>query len=81
MQYDIFAFPTIWHNITNQGINFHCEHMKTKRVNDIELLRSKLDKKQLCEFIRKECAYDDEFQQRLLALGAGSQAHTPSKCL
>ena len=46
--------------------------MKTKRVNDIELLLSKLDKKQLCEFIRKECAYDDEFQQRFLALGAGS---------
>ncbi|MBR5147590.1 MAG: hypothetical protein IKV15_00115, partial [Bacteroidaceae bacterium] len=46
--------------------------MKTKRVNDIELLLSKLDKKQLCEFIRKECAYDDELQQRFLALGAGS---------
>ena len=46
--------------------------MKTKRTDDIELLLSKLDKKQLCEFIRKECAYDDELQQRFLALGAGS---------
>ena len=46
--------------------------MKTKRTDDIELLLSKLDKKQLCEFIRKECAYGDELQQRFLALGAGS---------
>ena len=32
--------------------------MKTKTTNDIELLLSKLNKQQLCDFIRKECAYD-----------------------
>ena len=32
--------------------------MRTKKVNDIELLLSELDKEQLCEFIRDECAGD-----------------------
>lgn len=45
--------------------------MLAKKLNDIELLLSKLDKEQLCEFIRKECAYDRQFLQRFLALGAG----------
>lgn len=46
--------------------------MRTKKVNDIELLLSELDKEQLCEFIRDECAGDKQFQQRFLALGAGT---------
>lgn len=46
--------------------------MRTKKVNDVELLLSELDKEQLCEFIRDECASDKQFQQRFLALGAGT---------
>lgn len=46
--------------------------MRKKSVNDVELLLSKLDKGQLCEFIRDECAGDKQFQQRFLALGAGT---------
>lgn len=46
--------------------------MRAKKVNDIELLLSKLDKKQLCEFIRKECANDRQFSERFLALGVGT---------
>lgn len=46
--------------------------MKTKDINDVDLLLSKLDKKQLGEFIKKECAYDGEVLNRFLALGAGS---------
>lgn len=46
--------------------------MKTKTTNNIELLLSKLGKQQLCEFIRKECAYDEQFAQRFLAIGAGT---------
>ena len=41
--------------------------MQTKKGNDIELLLSELDKNQLCEFIREECANNREFQQRFLA--------------
>ena len=45
--------------------------MRTNKCNDIELLLSKLDKEQLCDFIREACADDRGFQQRFLALGAG----------
>lgn len=45
--------------------------MQTKEKRDIELLLSMLEKEQLCEFIRQECAYDKGFLQRFLALGAG----------
>lgn len=45
--------------------------MKTKKVNDIDLLLSKLDRKQLSEFIKKECANDVRFLNRFLALGTG----------
>lgn len=45
--------------------------MKLKGVNDIELLLSELDKQQLCDFIRVECANDRHFQQRFLSLGTG----------
>ena len=45
--------------------------MKRRGLNDIELLLSKLDKQQLCDFIRVECANDRHFQQRFLALGIG----------
>ena len=45
--------------------------MNLKGVNDIELLLSELDKKQLCDFIRIECANDRHFQQRFLSLGTG----------
>ena len=40
--------------------------------NNIDLLLSKLDKEQLCTFIKKECARDRLFQDRFLAPGAGS---------
>ena len=30
-------------------------YMKRKDFNDIELLLSQLDKRQLCDFIREEC--------------------------
>ena len=40
--------------------------MRTKKVNDVELLLSELDKEQLCEFISDECASDKQFQQRFL---------------
>lgn len=43
--------------------------MKRKGLNDIELLLSELDKQQLCDFIRGECANDRHFQQRFLSLG------------
>ncbi len=46
--------------------------MRTKKLNDIELLLSELEKEQLCEFIRNECASNRLFQQRFLALGAGT---------
>ena len=45
--------------------------MKRKGVNDIESLLSELDKQQLCDFIRVECANDRHFQQRFLSLGIG----------
>lgn len=40
--------------------------------NNIDQLLSKLDKEQLCTFIKKECARDRLFQDRFLAPGAGS---------
>lgn len=46
--------------------------MTKKKIDDVELLLSKLDKKQLTDFIRKECANDSQFQDRFLALGAGT---------
>lgn len=46
--------------------------MRTKKVNDVELLLSELDKEQLCGFIREVCASDRHIQQRFLALGAGT---------
>ena len=45
--------------------------MKRKGLNDIELLLSELDRQQLCDFIRVECANDRYFQERFLALGSG----------
>lgn len=46
--------------------------MQTERLDNIDLLLSKLDKKQLGEFIKKECVNDGQFQDRFLALGAGT---------
>lgn len=46
--------------------------MAKKKKDDVELLLSKLDKKQLADFIRKECANDGQLQDRFLALGAGT---------
>ena len=43
--------------------------MRAKKVNDIELLLSKLNKEHLCEFIRRECANNRQLKQRFLALG------------
>ena len=45
--------------------------MNRKDLNDIELLLSELDRQQLCDFIRVECANDRHFQQRFLSLGTG----------
>ena len=46
--------------------------MRTKKGNNLELLLTKLDKEQLCEFIKHECAKDRQFKQRFLALGEGT---------
>ncbi len=46
--------------------------MTKTKTNDIDLLLSKLDKGQLADFIRKECINDSLFQDRFLALGAGT---------
>lgn len=43
----------------------------TKKNDNIDLLLSKLDKKELADFIRKECMNNGQFQDRFLALGAG----------
>lgn len=51
--------------------------MVRKEENDIELLLSTLNKEQLCEFLRAECANDSEIRQRFLSLGAGT-IFTPS---
>lgn len=52
--------------------------MLKKKVNNVELLLSELSKEQLCEFIREECAGDRQFQQRFLALGAGTMIRPKS---
>ncbi len=46
--------------------------MTKTKSNNIDLLLSKLDKNQLADFIRKECISDSQFQDRFLALGAGT---------
>lgn len=46
--------------------------MAKKKINNVELLLSKLDKNQLADFIRKECLNDSQLQDRFLALGAGT---------
>lgn len=46
--------------------------MAKKKIDNVELLLSKLDKKQLTDFIRKECVNDSQLQDRFLALGAGT---------
>ena len=45
--------------------------MTNKKMNNVEILLSKLDKGKLSDFIRKECINDSRFQDRFLALGAG----------
>ena len=46
--------------------------MATKNIDKVDLLLSKLDRKQLADFIRKECCGNKQFQDRFLALGAGT---------
>ena len=46
--------------------------MAKKKMDNVELLLSKLDRKQLADFIRKECVNDSQLQDRFLALGAGT---------
>lgn len=46
--------------------------MANKKIDNVEILLSKLDKRQLGDFIRKECINDGRFQDRFLALGAGT---------
>lgn len=41
-------------------------------MDKVDLLLSKLDKKQLADFIRKECCNSKQLQDRFLALGAGT---------
>ncbi len=43
-----------------------------QKKETIDLLLDKLKKKQLCEFIKQECDYDEGVRNRFLALGAGS---------
>ncbi|UKI26007.1 MAG: hypothetical protein L6U61_05825 [Bacteroidales bacterium] len=45
--------------------------MTNKKMNNVEILLSKMDKGKLSDFIRKECINDSRFQDRFLALGAG----------
>lgn len=52
--------------------------MRTKRTDNIEQLLSKLNKEQLCNFIREEYYSDNQFQQCFLALGAGTIFHPKS---
>ena len=46
--------------------------MANKKIDNVEILLSKLDKRKLGDFIRKECINDGRFQDRFLALGAGT---------
>lgn len=46
--------------------------MAKKKINAVDLLLSKLDREQIENFIRKECSHDGQFQDRFLALGAGT---------
>lgn len=46
--------------------------MKKKNKDDVGLLLSKLDRKQLEDFIRKECLNNRHLRDRFLALGAGT---------
>lgn len=38
--------------------------MTNKKMNNVEILLSKLDKGKLSDFIRKECINDSRFQDR-----------------
>ena len=46
--------------------------MANKKIDNVEILLSSFDKRQLGDFIRKECINDGRFQDRFLALGAGT---------
>ena len=46
--------------------------MTKQDIDTVDLLLSKLDKKQLADFIRKECSVNVRFQDRFLALGTGT---------
>ena len=46
--------------------------MAKNKINAVDLLLSKLDREQIENFIRKECAHDGQFQDRFLALGVGT---------
>lgn len=46
--------------------------MAKEKIDNVDLLLSKLDKKQLADFIRKECVNNRQWQDRFLALGAGT---------
>lgn len=46
--------------------------MSKRKINAVDLLLSKLDREQIENFIRKECAHDGQFQDRFLALGVGA---------
>ena len=46
--------------------------MAKQKKDKIDLLLSKLDKTQFADFIRKECSNNRQFQDRFLALGAGT---------
>lgn len=49
--------------------------MAKKKIDDVNLLLSRLDKQQLADFIRKECSYNRQLKDRFLALGAGTFFH------
>lgn len=46
--------------------------MAKQNMDKVDILLSKLDKKQLADFIRKECSINRLFQDRFLSLGAGT---------
>lgn len=46
--------------------------MAKKNIDSVEVLLSKLDRMQLADFIRQECAADRQFQAKFLSLGTGT---------
>ena len=50
----------------------YLKKMAKKVIDGVEMLLSKLDKRQIADFIRKECSSSRQFQERFLSLGVGT---------